>query len=141
MDFAHLSLTQLYKLAGPCAFDPQSDGLLIDDAILHVRGQPKLLDPTADDQALEAFCRYYSRMNTIEKGVAGGLGQKMLGLAAFLEELVLDRAVLHHGGQYYRFQPVFPFVSYRKRFVPLPGHGECKNAKGRHHVYAPEVLV
>merc|ERR1712232_348199 len=75
MDFAHLVLKQLYQLAGPCAFDQHSDGLLIDDAILHVRGKPTLVDPKTDPGALGSFCNYYQRTDRIKKGITGGISQ------------------------------------------------------------------
>lgn len=130
MDFARLVLTQIYSFAGPCVFDQQSDGIIVDDPILHVRGQPILVNPTSNPEALESFCNYYNRMNRIKKGISGSFVQKIVGLTALLEELALDRAILHHGDQYYSFQPMFPYISYRKRIVPLPGNGECVNAKG-----------
>jgi hypothetical protein len=132
MDFARLALTQIYNLAGPCVFDPHSDGILNDDPILHVRDQPSPI-VSWDPAELGDFCRYYTRMDTISKGVTGGVHGLINGLAALLEELVVDRAILHHGDQYYRFRPVFPYASYRKRFVPLPGTGECGNTSGHLH--------
>lgn len=116
-DFAYKAIEHLTKLAGPCVFDRSLSGLLRNDVVLLAK------EVESHAPSSRGAFSFYEAIERMPDLWSWNVSKTIDEISRLALEKWQGRAVYHESetGHYWSYKPARPFLTFRKRFAPLPG--------------------